>query len=78
MVNDLSLHFDYKSAISIFMLPVRDGRLGNYLSVSDNDSHFSKRHDLCFGCRTFAVHHASVRGITHQGIKPSSIIVKDE
>jgi serine/threonine protein kinase len=69
---DLVLH-----NFSILVSPVGDGHLGQYLAGTLNGLSFGRQHDRWFGCLVTALCHAHLRGIIHQDIKPSNIIIKD-
>jgi serine/threonine protein kinase len=62
---------------SILVSPVGDGHLGQYLAGTLNGLSFGRQHDRWFGCLVTALCHAHLRGIIHQDIKPSNIIIKD-
>jgi serine/threonine protein kinase len=62
---------------NILVSPVGEGHLGDYLSSNDrNRFNFGKQYDRWFGCLITALHHAHVKLIIHQDIKPSNIIIK--
>lgn len=77
-ITRLVASYDAEASLTLFMLPVADCNLSQYLNACSS-GHFGGEVMLdWFNCLSSGLRHLHERGVRHRDIKPSNILVKNK